>query len=77
MQIGIGKLVDGSGKVTAGLNTLNNKTGEMQKGIGELHDGSEKVTAGLNKLVSKSGELQKEQRIYQMVWENLLKGKVN
>ena len=31
MQTGIGKLIDGSGKVTAGLNTLNNKTGEMQK----------------------------------------------
>ncbi len=31
MQTGIGKLVDGSGKVTDGLNTLNNKTGEMQK----------------------------------------------
>ena len=31
MQAGIGKLVDGSGKVTDGLNTLNSKTGEMQK----------------------------------------------
>ena len=49
----------------------------MQKGIGELHDGSEKVTGGLNKLVSKSVNYKKEQRIYQMVWENLLKGKVN
>ncbi|MEH7029466.1 YhgE/Pip domain-containing protein, partial [Bacillus wiedmannii] len=46
-----------SGKVTDGLNTLNSKTGEMQKGIGELRDGSEKVTGGLNQLVSKSGEL--------------------
>ncbi|ARO63567.1 X-X-X-Leu-X-X-Gly heptad repeats protein [Bacillus cereus] len=46
----MGKLVDGSGKVTDGLNTLNSKTGE-------LRDGSEKVTGGLNKLVSKSGEL--------------------
>ncbi|MCU4913920.1 hypothetical protein OCF92_04860 [Bacillus cereus] len=27
MQVGIGKLVDGSGKVTNGLNTLNSKTG--------------------------------------------------
>ena len=70
MQTGIGKLVDGSGKVTAGLNTLNSK-------MGELRDGSEKVTGGLNKLVSKSGELKQEQRIYQMVWRNLLKDKIN
>ena len=31
---GSNKLQDGSGKVTAGLNTLNSKTGEMQVGIG-------------------------------------------
>ena len=36
-----------------------------------------KVTGGLNKLVSKSGELKQEQLTYQMVWENLLKGKAN
>ena len=33
MQVGIGKLQDGSQKVTVGLNTLNSKTGEMQVGI--------------------------------------------
>ncbi len=70
--------MDRSGKVTDGLNTLNNKTGEMQKGIGELRDGSEKVTGGLNKLVSKSGELKnREQRIYQMVWNDWLGDKNN
>ncbi|MEH7893877.1 YhgE/Pip domain-containing protein, partial [Bacillus thuringiensis] len=59
MQIGIGKLVDGSGKVTNGLNTLNSKTSEMQAGIGKLVDGSGKVTDGLNTLNSKTGEMQK------------------
>ena len=38
----IGKLFDGSGKVTNGLNTPNSKTGEMQIGIGKLVDGLEK-----------------------------------
>ncbi|MGF2715093.1 YhgE/Pip family protein, partial [Bacillus cereus] len=47
------------GKVTAGLNTVNSKTGEMQTGIGKLQDGSGKVTAGLNTLNSKTGEMQK------------------
>ncbi|MCU4913919.1 hypothetical protein OCA09_03835 [Bacillus cereus] len=55
MQIGIGKLVDGSGKVTNGLNTLNSKTGEMQIGIGKLVDGSGKVTDGLHVLNSNAG----------------------
>jgi putative membrane protein len=41
--------------VTAGLNTLNIKTGEIQTGIGKLQDGSGKVTAGLNTLNGKTG----------------------
>ncbi len=45
MQAGIGKLVDGSGKVTDGLHALNGNAG-----IGKLVDGSGKVTNSLDSL---------------------------
>ncbi|MGM1560457.1 YhgE/Pip family protein, partial [Bacillus cereus group sp. BceL236] len=47
---GIGKLVDGSGKVTDGLHALNSNAG-----IGKLVDGSGKVTDGLHALNSNAG----------------------
>ena len=58
-------------KVTDGLNTLNSKTGEMQKELVNCMT-SEKLTGGLNKLVSKSGELQTGTTDHQMVWNNWL-----
>uniref|UniRef100_UPI003983D1D8 YhgE/Pip family protein n=1 Tax=Bacillus pacificus TaxID=2026187 RepID=UPI003983D1D8 len=46
----MGKLVDGSGKVTDGLHALNSNAG-----IGKLVDGSGKVTDGLHALNSNAG----------------------
>ncbi len=55
MKDGVGRLIDGSGKVTDGLYTLQGKSGEMTVGINKLLDGSGQVTSGLYTLQGKSG----------------------
>ena len=58
MQIGIGKLQDGSQKVTDGLNTLANKSGELKTGTNELANGMEKLVGGQSQLEEGSQKIE-------------------